>query len=136
MGGGRIRSAPFVVSHRIALPKGQTGVTMTDTAMDDADFVDADDTEPETDAGGAMDDAREDLRELVAYLATNLVDAPEDVRVSVERRGSAVHLQLHVPEEELGKVIGRQGRIARAMRTAVMIAGARHDVRASLDIEG
>lgn len=118
---------------------------MTDTSLDQAGVSDADDTEPVTDAsepevsldaGGATDNVREDLRELVTYLATNLVDAPEDVSVSVERRGSAVHLQLHVPEEELGKVIGRQGRIARAMRTAVMIAGARHDVRASLDIEG
>jgi predicted RNA-binding protein YlqC (UPF0109 family) len=41
-----------------------------------------------------------------------------------------------VPETELGKVIGRQGRIARAMRTALMIAGSRQNVRATLDIEG
>ncbi len=120
-------------------------MTMTDTPRDDVNLVhtdqdpletDAYESEASEDAGGATDNAREDLRELVAYLATNLIDAPEDVRVSVERRGSAVHLRLQVPEEELGKVIGRQGRIARAMRTAVMIAGARHDVRASLDIEG
>jgi uncharacterized protein len=78
----------------------------------------------------------EQLRQLVLYLAANLVDAPEEVDVTAEQRGSAVHLNLRVPEREMGKVIGRQGRIARAMRTVVMIAGSRHNLRASLDIEG
>jgi predicted RNA-binding protein YlqC (UPF0109 family) len=78
----------------------------------------------------------EQLRQRVLYLAPNLVDAPEEVDVTAEQRGSAVHLNLRVPEGEMGKVIGRQGRIARAMRTVVMIAGSRHNIRASLDIEG
>jgi uncharacterized protein len=78
----------------------------------------------------------EQLRQLVLYLAANLVDAPEEVDVTAEQRGSAIHLNLRVPEREMGKVIGRQGRIARAMRTVVMIAGSRHNLRASLDIEG
>lgn len=76
------------------------------------------------------------LSGLVSYLATNLVDEPDAVSVGAERRGQSVHLSLRVPEAELGKVIGRQGRIARAMRTALMVAGARHHVRATLDIEG
>lgn len=80
--------------------------------------------------------AAEELRRLVHYLATNLVDEPDTVEVTAEQRGSAVHLNLRVPEREMGKVIGRQGRIARAMRTVVMIAGSRHNLRASLDIEG
>ena len=91
------------------------------TAMDDA---------------GDVIDPTEPLRELVVYLASNLTDQPDDVEVTAERRGQAVHLSLRVPEEELGKVIGRQGRIARAMRTALMVAGSRHRVRATLDIEG
>lgn len=78
----------------------------------------------------------EALRELVLYMATNLVDEPEGVTVTAEQRGAAVHLDLRVPEPELGKVIGRQGRIARAMRTVVMVAGSRYNVRASLDIDG
>lgn len=78
----------------------------------------------------------EELRQLVYYLATNLVDDPEQVEVTAEQRGSAVHLNLRVPEGEMGKVIGRQGRIARALRTVVTIAGSRHNLRASLDIEG
>ena len=78
----------------------------------------------------------EDLRQLVVYLATNLVDEPDAVEVTAEHRGSAVHLHLRVPQEELGKVIGRQGRIARALRTTLMIAGSRHNLRASLDIDG
>lgn len=76
------------------------------------------------------------LRGLVTYLAANLVDEPDAVEVAAERRGHSVHLSLRVPESELGKVIGRQGRIARAMRTALMIAGSRQNVRATLDIEG
>jgi predicted RNA-binding protein YlqC (UPF0109 family) len=80
--------------------------------------------------------AAQSLRELVLYMASNLVDDPDQVTVTAEQRGSAVHLDLRVPQEELGKVIGRQGRIARAMRTVVMVAGTRHNVRASLDIDG
>jgi uncharacterized protein len=80
--------------------------------------------------------AAESLRELVVYMASHLVEDPEQVAVTAEQRGSAVQLDLRVPQEELGKVIGRQGRIARAMRTVVMVAGTRHNVRASLDIDG
>jgi uncharacterized protein len=80
-------------------------------------------------------DAVERLRGLVTYLATNLVDDPQSVEVEARQRGGSVFISLRVPEEELGKVIGRGGRIARAMRTALMIAGSRNNVRASLDIE-
>lgn len=80
-------------------------------------------------------DAAERMRALVAYLASNLVDDPNAVEVEARQRGSSVFVSLRVPEEELGKVIGRGGRIARAMRTALMISGARSNVRASLDIE-
>ncbi len=80
-------------------------------------------------------EAAERLRGLVTYLATNLVDDPESVAVEARQRGGSVFVSLRVPEEELGKVIGRGGRIARAMRTALMIAGSRNNVRASLDIE-
>ncbi len=92
--------------------------------------------DPDADADPAVaDDATERLRELVVYLAANLTDAPDAVEVLVERRGQSVHLNLRVPEEELGKVIGRQGRIARAMRTALSIAGSRQNLRATLDID-
>jgi predicted RNA-binding protein YlqC (UPF0109 family) len=80
-------------------------------------------------------DIAERLRVLVAYLATNLVDDPESVEVEARQRGNSIFVSLRVPEEELGKVIGRGGRIARAMRTALMITGSRSNVRASLDIE-
>lgn len=78
----------------------------------------------------------EKLGELVRYMASQLVDSPDDLDVSVDDRGSSVHIMVRVPESEMGRVIGRQGRIAKAMRTVVMIAGSRQNVRASLDIEG
>jgi predicted RNA-binding protein YlqC (UPF0109 family) len=94
----------------------------------------AEDAEPDALYAPATD-AAERLRGLVTYLATNLVDDPERVEVEARQRGGSVFISLRVPEEELGKVIGRGGRIARAMRTALMIAGSRNNVRASLDIE-
>lgn len=78
----------------------------------------------------------EKLGELVRFMATQLVDSPDDLDITVDDRGSSVHIMLRVPEEEMGRVIGRQGRIAKAMRTVVMIAGSRQNLRASLDIEG
>jgi len=84
---------------------------------------------------GPPSDVAERLRGLVVYLATNLVDDPNSVEVEARQRGNSVFVSLRVPEEELGKVIGRGGRIARAMRTALLICGSRSNVRASLDIE-
>jgi uncharacterized protein len=78
----------------------------------------------------------EELRELVHYMASNLVDSPEEVTVAADQRGSTIQIDLRVPARELGKVIGREGRIARSMRTLVMVAGSRHNVRANLDIDG
>lgn len=94
-----------------------------------------DNGEEHDDEPAAADDAVERLQGLVVFLASNLTDDPASVEVVSERRGQNVHLNLRVPEEELGKVIGRQGRIARAMRTALTIAGSRYNVRATLDID-
>jgi uncharacterized protein len=74
------------------------------------------------------------VEELVEYLARNLVDRPEEVRVERTERDGVVVLRLHVAEEDLGKVIGRQGRIARALRTLVRASGGHRRERALLEI--
>jgi hypothetical protein len=76
------------------------------------------------------------LQGLIEYIAGELVESPDGFEVMTERRGGSVHVTLKVAEDEMGRVIGRQGRIAKAMRTLVMITGSRSNVRASLDIEG
>ena len=74
------------------------------------------------------------MSELLAYLARELVDDPDAVRVHTEERDDAVVLVLHVAADDVGKVIGRQGRIARALRTLVRASGARDDRRIVLEI--
>jgi predicted RNA-binding protein YlqC (UPF0109 family) len=74
------------------------------------------------------------VAELLAYLARELVDVPEAVRVETEERDDAVVLYLHVAPEDVGKVIGRQGRIARALRTLVRASAVRDDRRVLLEI--
>ena len=72
--------------------------------------------------------------DLLAYLARQLVDRPEEVSVeSVERDGDTV-LRLRVAPDDVGKVIGRQGRIARALRTVVRASAARSRERVLLEI--
>jgi uncharacterized protein len=74
------------------------------------------------------------VAEIVEYLARRLVDEPDAVRVEeVERDGDTV-LQLYVAPDDVGKVIGRQGRIARALRTVVRASAAREDRRVLLEI--
>ena len=63
------------------------------------------------------------VTELLAYLARQLVDEPDAVRVEEVERDDALVLQLHVAQDDVGKVIGRQGRIARALRTVVRASG-------------
>ena len=74
------------------------------------------------------------MAEIVEYLARRLVDEPDAVRVEeVDRDGDTV-LQLYVAPDDVGKVIGRQGRIARALRTVVRASAAREDRRVLLEI--
>jgi predicted RNA-binding protein YlqC (UPF0109 family) len=74
--------------------------------------------------------------DLVEYLARQLVDDPGAVRVEEVERDDALVLQLHVAPDDLGKVIGRGGRVARSLRTLVRAAGARGDRRVQLEIVG
>jgi hypothetical protein len=75
------------------------------------------------------------MKELVEYLATNLVDDPQSIRVREHRTDYVIRVQLHVDPEEKGKVIGREGKIARAMRALVSAAAARENRRGVLEIE-
>lgn len=74
------------------------------------------------------------MAELLAYLARQLVDEPDAVRVETEEREDATILLLHVAPGDVGKVIGRQGRIARALRTVVRAAAARSHTRVVIEI--
>jgi predicted RNA-binding protein YlqC (UPF0109 family) len=72
--------------------------------------------------------------ELVEFLARRLVDEPDAVRVEeVEQDGDTV-LRLYVAQDDVGKVIGRQGRIARALRTVVRASASRRRGRVLLEI--
>ena len=74
------------------------------------------------------------MAELLADLARRLVDDPAAVRVEEIERDGAVVLQLHVAKDDVGKVIGRQGRIARALRTIVRAGAARQNHRVLVEI--
>ncbi len=74
------------------------------------------------------------MAELLAYLARELVDDPAAVRVDTEERDDALILVLHVAPDDIGKVIGRQGRIARALRTLVRASAAREGRRVLVEI--
>jgi len=74
------------------------------------------------------------LKELIEYIAKALVDNPDQVRVSeIEGEKTSV-IELNVSKEDLGKVIGKQGRTARAMRTILSAASTKVRKRAVLEI--
>jgi hypothetical protein len=74
------------------------------------------------------------LVEMVTALAKGLVDHPDQVRVDADATGESVALELRVAPEDMGQVIGRGGRIARALRLIVREAATRSGVRVSLEI--
>jgi predicted RNA-binding protein YlqC (UPF0109 family) len=75
------------------------------------------------------------VKALVEYLARALVRNPDEVRVDEEHLGDRVILRLHVADDDKGRVIGREGRIANAIRSLVHVAGTRAGVRTTLDID-
>jgi len=74
------------------------------------------------------------LKELLEYLAMSLVDNPEAVHVEAVETDTTIVLELTVAKEDVGKVIGKQGRIARALRTIVKASAVRDGRRVIVEI--
>jgi len=122
----------------------QTGGGAVDDDLDDVDDIDDID---DVDDGDDVDDEDgvgegNELRAVdggtpltvLTYLARSLSNDPDAVVIETEDRRSGVRLNLHVAPEDMGRVIGRRGRTAQAIRTLVNVAGARDGVQASVDI--
>jgi predicted RNA-binding protein YlqC (UPF0109 family) len=106
---------------------------MSDVHDDDEEFNDEDD-----DDAGDLDDANRVVgampTNVLTYIAKSIVEDPEAVVVEAEERRNSVTLRLHVAPGDMGRVIGRRGRVAQAIRSVVRAAGAREGVDASVDI--
>ena len=74
------------------------------------------------------------MQELVSYIAKSLVDNPDVVTVSMSEEDDTVTIGLAVAKEDLGKVIGKQGRTARAMRSLLAVTAGKENKRSRLDI--
>ncbi len=74
------------------------------------------------------------MKELVEYIAKSIVNSPDKVVVTEEQDEQGIILKLQVADEDKGRVIGKQGRIAEAMRTLVRVKAAKAGTRAMLQI--
>jgi hypothetical protein len=111
-----------------------------DDTYDDVDDGDGDEAGEGNEAGDAGEgneigdvDGGTSLS-VLSYLAKSLSNDPESVVIETEERRNGLRLNLHVAPEDMGRVIGRRGRTAQAIRTLVNVAGAKDGVQASVDI--
>ena len=74
------------------------------------------------------------MKELVEIIAKALVDHPEEVVATETENDNVITIELHVAQEDMGKVIGKQGRIAKAIRSVVKAASSKEDKRGNEDI--
>jgi len=74
------------------------------------------------------------MKELVEFIAKSIVNSPDDVVVTEEENEQGIILKLQVADDDKGRVIGKQGRIAEAMRTLVRVKAAKAGTRATLEI--
>jgi len=75
------------------------------------------------------------MKEFIEFIAKSLVDDPESVRVDEATEENRVTLKLHVSKTDLGKVIGKQGKTAKSMRTLFTAVAAKHNKSGHLEIE-
>jgi len=74
------------------------------------------------------------MKELVEYIAKSIVNLPDEVVVTEENDEQGIRLTLQVADEDKGRIIGRQGRIAQAMRTLLRVKAAKQGTRVTLEI--
>ena len=120
---------------------GAPGGVADDDADDIDDVVDGNEMDDADDVDEGVGEGNE-LRAIdggtpltvLSYLARSLSNDPDAVVIDTEERRSGMRLSLHVAPEDMGRVIGRRGRTAQAIRTLVNVAGAKDGVQASVDI--
>jgi len=76
-----------------------------------------------------------EMLDLVKYIVGTFAEKPDEVKYLVEENGSLVNITVALDEEDMGKVIGRQGKIAKAMRTLVKAASAKSGLRYNIEIK-
>jgi predicted RNA-binding protein YlqC (UPF0109 family) len=74
------------------------------------------------------------LKDLIEYIACSLVDDPTQVQVKQDRTGGKTRVELRVAKEDMGRVIGKSGRVANSMRILLRVAAAREGKEAILDV--
>jgi len=74
------------------------------------------------------------MQDLIEFMAKKLVDKPDEVKVTEEKQRGRIVIRLEVAEDDYGKVIGKGGRIAQAMRAMLKVSAVRHQEYASLEI--
>ncbi|MCL4254954.1 MAG: KH domain-containing protein [Anaerolineae bacterium] len=74
-------------------------------------------------------------KELVEYIAQNLVNDPSQVQLREKRTSSSVILELKVAKSDMGRVIGKQGRVANAIRSLLRVVSTKDDIRIILEID-
>ncbi|MEG2380525.1 MAG: KH domain-containing protein [Oscillospiraceae bacterium] len=74
------------------------------------------------------------MKELLEFIARSMVDNPDAIEVKVSEKENATVLELHVAESDMGKVIGKQGRIAKAIRTIMKASASRDNKKVIVDI--
>ncbi len=74
------------------------------------------------------------MKELLEFVVKSLVTNPDDVVIEEETSGDIITLSVHVNESDMGKVIGKQGKIAKAIRSLMKAAAARKNVKVNVDI--
>jgi hypothetical protein len=102
-----------------------------DDDFEDDDDQDDDEDEDEVDGNRVVGGLSAGVLD---YLARSIVDEEDAVDIEVDEGRRSVMLRLHVSPSDMGRVIGRRGRVAQAIRTVVRAAGAREGVEASVDI--
>ena len=132
-------SSPFKPPAFEAAAPGDDELDEVDEAddVDEADEVDEVDEEPEEElegvpAGNAISGGA--ARAVLEHVARSIVDEPDAVAVEVSERRGRVDLSLHVAPSDMGRIIGKRGRVAQALRTIVRAAAASEGTDASVDI--
>ena len=105
---------------------------LTADSADDVNTIDDEFDDHDDDAGNRVSGGTP--LAVVTYLVNSIASDSEAVVINTEERGDSVRFRIHVAPEDMGRVIGRRGRVAQAIRTVVAAAGARDGVQTSVDI--